>query len=187
MKTSLYTVLCIVIRFAAVLMVVEMLVAAPGLVVTANGETFHGSAPLVIAVITGALLLAFLLWLFPGGLARLTTGKSAHQVFESPIGGEELQHIALAVLGTWFAMWGLILLAHELAGAALIAHADDGLFDEARKREIATLIGYAVQILLGIVLMLRARGLSALLYRLRYAGLPAANSVSAAVPEGNDQ
>lgn len=187
MKTSLYTILCTVIRLGAVLMAVDILIAFPATFHAAQNESWaQGSAWLVVATSTAVLLLAFLLWLFPGGLARLAASRSAHQVFESPISAPELQQIAFAVLGLWLVAGGLTGLSQELLRASLVARANGDAFLSLQVHEGAQLLACGIGILFGFVLTLGARGLSGLLYRLRNpsSSIRAAESASSQ-SEGN--
>jgi len=187
MKTSLYTILCTVIRLGAVLMAVDIIIAFPGAFHAAQDQSWaQGSAGMVIATSSAVLMLAFMLWLFPGGLVRLTASRSAQEVFESPISARELQQIAFAVLGMWFVAGGLIGLSQELLRASLVARANSAAFLNWRVHEGAQLLACGIEILFGLLLTLGARGVSGLLYRLRNPASSTADTESApSQSEGN--
>src|SRR5690348_14669117 len=107
MKTSLHTILCIVVRLGAVIIGIKLLIEVPGwfYALRENAPAIDVLAPSLICAFL--LLLALLLWLYPGLLARAAAGKSSTQAFESPISPREMMHIALAVLGTYFVLRGL--------------------------------------------------------------------------------
>jgi len=65
MRTSLYTVLCIGIRLAAVLLAVNMLVAIPSTYRLVSNGDWSSEAWLIFLLYLGAFLLAFLLWVYP--------------------------------------------------------------------------------------------------------------------------
>lgn len=136
----------------------------------------QGTSPadlwLVGVLFVATLALAVLFWLHPGPLARLCSGRSAGEVFESPIGPHELQWIALCVLGTYFVVVGVIGFIHYEANLLIV----DARFD--REQHIADFIGtglyWLIQIVVGLGLALGARGLTGLLRRLRHGEAPVA-------------
>ncbi|MEO8810905.1 MAG: hypothetical protein ABI386_11740, partial [Rhodanobacter sp.] len=104
MKTTLYTVLCMAVRLGAVLTAVGILERIPGLVEFSSqeGHLFLGAMLLNGA----ALLLAFALWVWPNILVWWAAGSSTHEVVETAITAEQLQYIALSVLGAWMFIVG---------------------------------------------------------------------------------
>lgn len=115
-----------------------------------------------------ALLAAFLLWMFPGPLARLAAGRSSQRIFESPIAAEELQWIAMSVLGAVFVMNGIVDLMFRIVGAAwTLPYELAG--DVMMRSHAIDLIYFSVQIALGMALVLGSRGLAGTLRRLRRA------------------
>ncbi len=167
MRTSLYSILCIVIRLGAVFLALRMIWSMVNLLMSwgqvTNLMEFWASVGLVVAT----LLVAFLLWLFPGPLARLATGRSSHEVFESPIEARDFQWIALSVLGMYFVVSGLLgLSSYGVNRLVMSSIADFG--EEQRMRVIADVFYWTAQIALGLVLALGAKGLTGVLYRLRH-------------------
>jgi len=174
MKTSLYSILCIVIRVGAVLLFVNTSIDLPITIVGVQGTQYAAEAQLaVIGISVGMIGLAFLLWLYPGLVARLATSRSAQESFESPIGPSQLQYIALAVLGVAFAMRGVV----DLVSAVLRI----GFSAQISENSISVLAGSGIQLVmpivrvaLGIGLAFGASGLTGWLERLRERGsLPA--------------
>ena len=167
MKTTLYTVLCVAIRLGAVFMAVGIIERIPGLIVYAVQERhlFIGAM-----VLNGAgLLLAFVLWIRPSILVWWAAGKSSHEVLETAITADQLQYIALSVLGAW------MFIASFAAG---LAHLAQILLVEREARsggypavvpmsEWHWVIEYALMALAGAALALGSRGLVGVLHRLR--------------------
>lgn len=176
MRTSLYSILCIVIRLGAVLLAVQTMMALPMALKVFDGTTL---APGWIGTLIGfggaMLALAALLWTYPGVLARIAAGRATQQVFESPLAAEELEQIALAVLGMWFAISGIIELINVGLRLAIAIHAaDTGGANTLLSRELAQLATLIVKIALGVGLALGSRGLVGVLRRVREEGLPPA-------------
>jgi hypothetical protein len=185
MKTSLFTVLCTAIRLGAVWLGVNVLLTVPG-AYTASARGSFGKAGLTILLVWGliALFVAFLLWLYPSLLARLAAGKSAMQVFESPISPAQLQYIALVLLGMWFLMTGVVTLSYEILRTLLFAQVD--IASDATARMNAEILSKPIiQILCGSVLTLGSSGLVGLLHRLRETSLaPAVSETAEIIKEG---
>lgn len=175
MKTTLYTALCVAIRLSAVLLAVSTMVYVPGALVGAPGQQFGPGATWIVAGAgVATLVLAFMLWLYPGMLARMAAGRATHEVFDSPIDAETLLRIAMTLLGMWFALNGLVDLLREALRAALVMHGEESLFGEMRRQELVMLLSFGAQVLLGLITAVGAKGLAALLFRLRHAGSPPA-------------
>ena len=180
MRTSLYAILCIVIRLGAVLLAVELVTGLLSIFV--NAKTFAGFEGAALGLYGTFLAFAAALWIYPGVLARLAAGEASRQTFESPVGAEDLQYVALSVLGVWFAIGGISGLPYEgLRALALVnerASTSDGLL---MAPEIAHIVGGLVRVALGIALAFGARRLLGWFRRFREHGLPpAAVSVAGA-------
>lgn len=166
MRTSLYSILCIVIRLGAVVLAVSTLASALSVALMIR----QGTSPMdlwpVIVLFTAVLAIAFLLWLYPGPLARLCSARSAQQVFESPIAVRDLQWVALSVLGMYFVVEGLV----GFARYEVSLFVADAVIDRERRIEdfVRTGLYWLIQIVLGAALTLGARGLTGLLHRIRY-------------------
>lgn len=173
MRTSLYSVLCIVIRLGAVLLAVNTAVGFPAAYLAASSGNFGDGALGALLGFSGALLaVATLLWLFPGILARLAAGQSSRQVFESPLGAREFQYIAFAVLGLGFAMGGLVDLVGFVMRSALTLNLDDAYL---RREDWVRVVPQALKLVLGVALAAGSRGLADVLCRLRETGLSTAS------------
>jgi hypothetical protein len=184
MRTSLYSILCILVRLGAVIMAVSTIVTIP-MVWQANtashfGEGYAG----ILFGFGGALLaLAVLLWIYPGVLARIAAGSASQQVFESPISAEEFEQIVLAGIGVWFAIQALADLAAVGSRIIVVAHASEASLAGMLRSEYFRLVPLLIKFLLGIALAMRARGLVGFLRGLRERALPNALAESADGPD----
>lgn len=175
MRTSLYSILCIVIRLGAVIVAVDALAALP-----TAWEILHASnaTPGYDGLLFGfggvALALAALLWIYPGVLARLAAGRSTEQVFETPLSFGEVQEIALAVVGACFVMSGIAELAGVSSRIILDMTANNMSFREIVSHEVFRVAPPIVKIAAGVALAFRARGLVGWLRSMRERGLPPA-------------
>lgn len=176
MRTSLYSILCIGIRLAAVLLAVNALLALPAAYATfSRAEWGRNELGWMLALWTLVMLVALFFWVYPGVIARMAAGKASREVFESPINAEQLQYIAFSVVGLWIFASGLIAFAQLTVRELLIEHVlsdnSAGLDAAAlRTRAISDLVGQALRAVAGSVLMLRARGLVGLLRHVRQSG-----------------
>lgn len=173
MRTSLYSILCIVVRLGAVMLFVQTMISLPFAWASLladqggwNGQTW------LIGLSGAAIAIAFALWLYPGLLARLAAGASSRETFESPIDAKEVQYIAFAVLGVCFAVGGLIELVGDLLRLSVNAELGDVAFKTLVWESRANLSAPALKLVVGIGLTLGARGLTGSLRALRERGLP---------------
>lgn len=178
MRTSLYSILCIVIRLGAVMLFVETVTSFPAAWEALQVWKQTPSEPdgvvrgMLIGFGGASIVLSFLLWLYPGMLARLAAGRASREVLESPIAPMDLQFIAFSVLGITFAMKGLIGLVAILFRVALSAHLSGEAFQRFLWQNGASTLVQFIQFAIGIGLIFGARGLIGLLHRLRERGLP---------------
>lgn len=170
MRTSLYSILCIVVRLGAVMLAVSTLASALSMALMIR----QGTSPMelwgLIGLFVAVLAIAFVLWLYPGPLARLCSARSAMQVFESPIAPRDLQWVALSVLGMYFVVDGLVGFLHfevNLFFADTIADREKRIEDF-----VQTGLYWLIRMVVGTALVLGARGLTGLLRRVRERGLP---------------
>lgn len=178
MRTSLYSILCIVIRLGAVLLGVSTLGSVLSMCLALrNGTAATELAPAMVAFVL-TVLFAFLLWLFPGPLARMAATRSSHQVFESPIAAEHVQWIALSVLGMYFFVEGVVGFAHyEVQQLIVGAIADREMRIE---KFVQVALYWLLQMAFGIALTLGARGLTGVLQRIRHGGVQSIDAPEAA-------
>lgn len=179
MRTSLYSILCIVVRLGAVLLLVQTIALLATLLPSAQGDVF-GADGWVVLLGLGVFLmvLALLLWRYPGALVRLATSRSSRESFESPIDATQLQYIAFSVLGLVFAVGSLADLVVVILRVALAANVGGIAFMGMLWQEGARVAGLLLSFAIGIGLTLGAHGLTGVLYRLRERGLPPAQADS---------
>lgn len=162
------------IRLAAVLLAVETLVTLPTAWAwvgpTEMGLGWKGG----LIGFGGAMFsLAALLWIYPGMLARIAAARATEQLFESPLSGEELQYIALAAMGVWFTMGGIVDFVGVGMRIILATHVGTGIgLGDVVMHDLGRVVAVIVKVALGIGLALGARGLVGVLHRIRYQGLP---------------
>jgi hypothetical protein len=169
-RTSLYSILCIVIRLGAVMLVMGVVSVAFDVLGSRQSSEFSSSyVLLIVGFVVVTMLVAFLLWLHPGPLARLASGRSAHQVFDSPIDAVQIQWIALSVLGMGWVMSGILDLAH-LGYQSIWMSEILGTGEEALRRLHGQIAYDVFELLIGIALTLGARGLAGVLQKVRYVG-----------------
>jgi hypothetical protein len=192
MRTSLYTILCICIRLAAILLAISVLAAIPGTYFGLTGNDWAVERWWIVLVYIALFLLALLLWVFPGFLARLAAGKTAMEVFESPITAETIQYVAFSVVGLRYLIGGMYGLMYLLPREMIVRHvlraqstADAVTFHDADFT--ATIISYSFEVIVGFGLLLGARGLIGLLNRLRETSLPPAMSDSAEIVQEGEK
>ncbi len=166
MKTSLYTILCITIRAGAVIWAVGSVVHLPfSLVAALDTANPNANITWLACGVAFQLLVAGLLWLYPGVLARFAAGKASHQYFESSIPAAKLQYIAFSVVGIWFVLEGLVFLSYELVQAAQFEF-------ESLPVKLPVMASSSARIVFGLALMFGARGLAGLLNSIREKGGP---------------
>lgn len=165
MRTSLYTILCIAVRLAAVSLALSALGGMLSMLATMGTSSLRADSGFVFGSVAVTLLVSFLLWTWPGLLARIAAGRSSEQVFESPIAPEQIQWIALSVLGAWFALEGFVSLCYFAMQRAMYVGVQD--HQQETRELIQTGAYWLIQISVGVALVVGARGLTGLLQRLR--------------------
>lgn len=167
MKTSLYTLLCLVIRLGAVLMAVHTIQSVFWIAVRWHMD---GTAQLpALAFGAAGFLLAAALWLWPGLLARLAAGRSAYQVFEMSLSVAALQRVSFAVVGVWWVIDGLGGVVGRVLQIATLERYAGRLIPTDWSNQLGWLAFYAVTAVAGAVLLMGHRRLVSWL---RYAGNP---------------
>ena len=166
-QTTLFTVLCIAIRIGGLVLAGRALLEIPALLLTDYSHWSSAWLFFGVAFAFGIVLAGFLLWLFPSGPARLAAGKASHEPLSSSIDARDLQYVGFSLLGVWIIVEGITGLLYETrivwlladsTGDARFGWPDTGIL-------IAT---NAALVLMGAMLLFGARGLSALLHRLRH-------------------
>lgn len=183
MKTSVYTVLCTAIRLGAVLLSVHALEDVAAAVAASDGNAHRLLGSLMFAGLYFAV--GAVLWLWPGMLAWWASSRSSGQVLEMPIGADELQRIALSVLGVWQVVQGVSgLLSHGVVMVFLRDRMTDYSTGHLPPTEWRWVVFYALQALAGAAVVLGAAGLVGLFHRLRQ--FPSPSSSPAATDAGAD-
>jgi hypothetical protein len=173
-RTSFYSILCIVIRLGAVFLAFGALLKIPSTFAAAKQGIAPWSIATALFVMALILVLALLLWVYPGVIARLAAGRNSREVFESPIAPAELQWIALSVLGVYFAFDAFVVLANYVVQVAFLLRISLDSEDD-RQQFISDMSYYALQLAGGLALAFGARGLTAMLRRMRYGSAAAAD------------
>jgi hypothetical protein len=175
-RTSLYSILCILIRLGAVLLAAYTVEAIPSARLVAQANHVEGYEAALYGFTGLVLVIAALLWIYPGVLARLAAGKASEQIFESPISAEELQQIAFSLAGIWFVVEALSSLIGVGASTVVVSYiSEDNMPLIALIRsQVTRFVPPLVKLALGIALTMSARGLVGWLRTLRERGLPAA-------------
>lgn len=168
MKTSLYTVLCLVVRGFALSFAIGLLLTLPGVLGAAQGAP-DATTKLYVLIYLGVCAVGvFVLWLYPGVVARLASTRAAHEPFESSVDAIDLQRIAYAVVGAWFALSAIGTLAWtvlRIAMAQRLSASYGGTSDYGWD----AVVGPAVTFMAGIALALGSGGLARLTRAARYA------------------
>jgi hypothetical protein len=173
MKTSLYSILCIVIRLGALELFVTTLTGFPFWMRSLGADQYGAGGTGMVVGISGALVaLAVLLWLYPGVIARLAAARSSQESFESPIAPSQLQYIAFAVLGVAFAMNALLDLVAVVGRIGMTSQVSDIAVGALIRRDEVALVVQVLKLALGVGLAFGARGLVGWLEQLRERGLP---------------
>lgn len=176
MRTSLYSILCIVVRLGAMYLFVETVTSLPTMLPAMQAWSPNEEAGRGVLIGFGGALIALsvALWLYPGMIARLASTSASCQPFESSIDAKELQYVALSVLGVAFAMGALLDLVGFAFRLALSARFGDTAFTTLLWQSGSSLLVLVLKLSLGLGLAFGAHGLTGLLHRLRERGLPPA-------------
>ncbi len=170
MKTTLYSILCVAVRIAALLLAVESLLGVAGNFINpVSGVPMLTHWFLIGGGLFGAAV-GLVLWLYPGWLVRPAVGRAGHEVFESPLTAEDFQRIGICLLGIWFAVDGIRSFVYLLIrGSAIGSQGYDyaGVTLAMLAPDIAVALALIVA---GVSLTFGSRGLVGLLVRLRGRG-----------------
>jgi hypothetical protein len=178
LKTTLYTVLCVVIRLGAVLMAVGLFEGVP---VFLWGSPDHVLSTFALGFTALGLLVAGALWCWPGLLAWWAASRQNGEVLESTMGADQIQYIAFSVMGCWLLISGLAS-GLQQGITLLLMHAEIYPPPALPTTILVGLIKSSVLVVAGGSLMLGSHGLVGLLHRLR--GYPH-NTISNADPDAS--
>ena len=167
-RTNAAGVLTLLMRAAALWMVARLVMTWPGLILALNEQMDESGSLqwMTLGASAVVLLAAAAFWLFADVFARLALARPGQPPFESSLELRQWQELAFSVVGLWFAVSG----ATGLATNGLLflflrsSLSMEGYFASQWGQELAY---DAVQFVLGLVLLLRARGAVGLLHRLR--------------------
>jgi len=183
-RTSMYSILCIGIRLGAVLLAVGALLSVPTAVISLSRGDWSSTEILWLSLLwVFILVFAFMLWLYPGMLAKLAAGRASQQLFESSIDAQDMQQIAFTVVGLWIFIEGVLGLSQMTLREVFVEHLlrSNTIADESIRVRFATdCAAQILRVVVGCMLMLRAQGLVGLLRRYREAGLAPVVADSAA-------
>lgn len=119
-------------------------------------------AGVLVLVVVGATL-----WLFADVVARAALAGPDEPRFESTLDCGQWQALAFSVLGLWLAATGLLDLVWNAAALWWASRASGAGTERLGADQFAAIVSGAVQVALGIALLLGHRGLVGLLARLR--------------------
>ncbi len=169
-RTDVHSLLTILVRAAALCLLVYALAYGAQLFVMAAQNEWHASYLLGIIGPAVLVIVAVLLWLFADVLLKLSLSRRDAPVFESDLAESQWQGIVFSGIGLWFVASELVALTHWLVRVLLARnHPDAELLDRWISPEelIAEPVAIAVSLTIGLLLLLRARGLVGLLARIR--------------------
>lgn len=174
-RTNVHTLLTVLIRAAALVIVVGFATTSATWLATWL-PALRRDAPGADALLLGSMAVMALaigtLWLLADKLARLALARPDGQVFESALDAATWQSIAFSTVGLWvFVEHGLSLLRWVFFR---IAVRDDWQhFGDGQRRDfVLGAIGDATGVLVGIALLIGARGLVNVVHRIRHGASP---------------
>jgi len=181
-RTNAYSVLTVLIRTAALWMVLTWVRLIPvSLTLTsASGSESHSVAPMLIGL-CAAPAIAAVMWLFADVLARLALARPQQVVFDSDVSSAQWQGLAFSVVGLWYACDGLIRLVRLFSEHLYIVYSLHRGSEMSASVIGSTVPGAIFQTLLGLALVCGARALVGMIRRFREYGYPAAVE-----PDGGD-
>lgn len=170
-RTNAYTLLCVVIRAVAIASLLSFLIALPGQLSaarTVSGIENWATGIAVTFLVT--LMLIGALWLFADKLARLALASPREQVFESAIEPEVWLGLAISAIGAWHLFAGLVDGCYWLMRLFVLRAIELELHttDVAPPDFWAGVVATVAQAVLGLVCMLRGKGLARWFQRMRY-------------------
>lgn len=170
-RTNAYTLLCVVIRAAAVYSLVALIVALPAqLQASAQMPGVERSASWIAAIAVAGLIVIALLWVYADQLARMTLARPQQQSFESDLAPSVWLGLAISAIGAWHLFAGLIDgVFWAVRILALRGLRNEG-YDPARYALDVWpgVVATAMQFALGLICLLRGKGLARWVQRMRY-------------------
>lgn len=170
-RTNAYTLLCVAIRAAAVYSLVALIVALPGqLQASAQMPGVEHSASWIAALALTGLIVIALLWVYADKFARLALARPQEHSFDSDLAPSVWLGLAISAIGAWHLLAGLI----DGVFWAIRLLALRGLRNEGYDPAQYALdvwpgvAATAMQFALGLVCLLRGKGLARWVQRMRY-------------------
>lgn len=171
-RTNAYTLLCVLIRAIAIWSLITLLIALPSQAVLFRSTPGGMEAIAPIAVSYALLLIAIaLMWLFAHKLARLALVRPQDQTFESDLAPTVWLGLAISAIGAWQLFGGLVDGGYWLTrwlSMRVLARDYPGLDAESGPEQLAQVVSIVLQMLLGLVCLLRGKGLAGWVQRMRY-------------------
>lgn len=167
-------IIAVALRLFALFLVVTAIRHAAGLASLGRHEeltTVILSATAVIMVLT--LAFAAVLWYFPLTIARKLLPSLRDAGTPLSPAGQQVQEVAIIVLGLWVLASALPDTAYWLSMVMFTSGAGFEAFTWLPENK-ANIVATALEVVIGFILFFGARGLSNLLYRIRYGNTPAA-------------
>ena len=171
-RTNAYSLLCMIIRAVAVWSLGKMAISLPGMLVALR-ETGSGfGAGWFLASIGLEVLVIAVLWLFADKLAKLALTRPQDVTFESDMAPATWLGLLLSGIGAWF-LFGGVINALYLVVRWFMALRTSGYGSAIDPETVAQTAATVLEIALGAAMLLRGRGLSRWIHRLRYGVEPA--------------
>ena len=166
--TNAFSILCVLIRAFALWLFVTTLIAIPGYVL--KGAFDEHWILLLSTTFVVPVLIAFVMWVFAEHLARMALARPTQVVFGSEISAVQWQSIAFSVIGLLQLINGIGYLVYHAAKVIIAYYQTSETYPVATQLSsifYAGMIDSAIRIIIGVSLLLGARGLVTLLHRLR--------------------
>jgi hypothetical protein len=187
-KTNAFSILCVVVRFFAIWMFVESIVALAGYFAL-PAQAHEDLRPQFLAQQGFVMVFSVFFWIFADKVARLALARPQQQVFESGLSVDDWQTVAFSTLGAWEAIQGLIYLGQRIIHLIILHFGQDA-------RPLASLpddfFGWmateALRLVIGLALLFGSRGLVGMIRRYRQVGMTDVYTPAAQAPaaDGDD-
>ncbi len=169
-RTNAYGLLCMIIRAVAVWAAAKMVIGVPGAVTLFRTQPYPGFwwGWLALALLVEFVLIAAI-WLFADKLAKLALVRPQDAQFESDLAPDAWFGLAVSAIGVWFCLGGILDACWQATRWLIVLRLGSEAYDNATiAEETANIVSIALQIVLGLALVLRGQGVSRWVHRLRY-------------------
>lgn len=163
-RSNAFSLLVVLVRAGALYLLVAALTRLAPLLW--NQVRLEMLAPMLTGVV---VLFAFgaVLWLFADVVARAALAGPGEPRFDSTLDYGQWQALAFSLLGLWLAATGLLDLVWNAVAVWWASRESGARIERLGADQFAAIVSSAVQVALGIALLLGHRGLVGLLARLR--------------------